>query len=164
MNSTRMGQRKILKKKMIQIKSLEDLQIYCEGLRKDLGERAILLLKGPLGVGKTKTVEFLMRALGVDAVSSPTFTLHQEYAAHDFSVDHFDLYRIENVDDLEGCGFWDVFFKKKGWVIVEWAEKLDSELLPPYWPLLVIEMELSPENKDHRIFRETQFELLRQLS
>ena len=113
---------------IFQLNSLADLDKAVETLLSAMPARSLVLISGPLGVGKTKTVEVFLRKLGYEGASSPTFALHQAYKIRtrnvESQVDHFDLYRIESDDDLASAGFWDVLEKKSGLVFVEWAERL----------------------------------------
>ncbi|OFZ11797.1 MAG: tRNA (adenosine(37)-N6)-threonylcarbamoyltransferase complex ATPase subunit type 1 TsaE [Bdellovibrionales bacterium RBG_16_40_8] len=125
------------------ISSLAELEDYTRSLARILAERSIILLKGPLGVGKTKTVEYLLKQRGYSYVASPTFALHRLYQLEDFTIHHFDLYRIENEDDLETTGFWDVFSNESGWVIVEWADRINVAHLPMNWQVIEIDIEFA---------------------
>ena len=88
---------------------------------------AHILLFGDLGAGKTTFTRGLAAGFGVeqiDDVSSPTFTLINEYKGRS-RVFHIDLYRIES-GELRGLGLEDIFDDPNAAVIVEWAERLGS--------------------------------------
>ena len=89
----------------------------------------ILALVGDLGAGKTTLSQGIMRALGYDKeVTSPTFSLVQEYLGGRMDVFHFDFYRVESERELLDLG-WDDYVERKGLIIVEWPT-LFSKLLP----------------------------------
>jgi len=100
--------------------------------RCELPRGLVLRLDGPLGTGKTLFVKGLAEGLGLepDAISSPTFTLMNEYpvASTTGGVDrlaHVDLYRIESEAELEELGFYDLM--TAGTVLaVEWGERYPS--------------------------------------
>lgn len=84
----------------------------------------VILLCGELGAGKTTFVQGLAKGLGVQTeVTSPTFTLLQEYAGARLSLFHFDAYRIERPIEIADLGF-DEYLERGGVVVVEWAERL----------------------------------------
>lgn len=144
----------------LSVDSLEELEKFCHSIIPTLGERAVILLRGPMAAGKTQVVKAFVRHIGLNDVTSPTFALHQIYKANHFTVDHFDLYRLETSDDLETAGFWDVFHRAKGWVFVEWSEKLGDDLrFPPGWQ--VFSLELSPNAEIHPNYRQITFRRLR---
>ena len=83
---------------------------------------------GDLGAGKTTLTKSIGKGLGVeDYITSPTFTLINEYEGRVW-VYHFDVYRLENVDDLDDLGFEEYFYSN-GVTIVEWGDKIE-EFLP----------------------------------
>ena len=82
----------------------------------------VVLLSGALGAGKTALTQGIARGLGVAGpVSSPTFTILKEHEGR-IPLYHFDLYRIEDPDELEALGFDDYFYGD-GVSVVEWAER-----------------------------------------
>ncbi|MDB4508386.1 tRNA (adenosine(37)-N6)-threonylcarbamoyltransferase complex ATPase subunit type 1 TsaE [Akkermansiaceae bacterium] len=98
-----------------------------------LGREAIagqvIALVGDLGVGKTTLTQGVMRGLGYTGeVTSPTFSLVQEYKGERLEVFHFDFYRVEYEHELIELG-WDDFVERGGLVIVEWPG-LFPQLLP----------------------------------
>ncbi len=99
---------------------------------KKLGEAAkpgtVFCLSGDLGVGKTVFTKGFAAGLGVtDTVNSPTFTIVQEYKGR-LPFYHFDVYRIEEPEEMEEIGYEDYFYGD-GVCMIEWAE-LIKELLP----------------------------------
>lgn len=93
-----------------------------------LKAKDIVCLTGELGAGKTTLIKGIARGAGVkDRVTSPSFKLINEYAGKT-PFYHFDLYRLEKVDDIQQIGYEEYFYGN-GITVVEWAEKL-KELLP----------------------------------
>lgn len=89
----------------------------------------MIAYKGGLGAGKTTFTRGVAIGLGLgDNVTSPTFALVNEYRGSDINLYHFDMYRIENGDDLESTGFYDYPFEENV-AAVEWSENID-EFLP----------------------------------
>ncbi len=89
----------------------------------------VICLRGDLGAGKTVFSKGLCKALGVtEHVSSPTFCLVNEYQGENFPIYHFDLYRIEDIDELYEIGFSE-FTGGEGIAIIEWPQRAE-EMLP----------------------------------
>jgi tRNA threonylcarbamoyladenosine biosynthesis protein TsaE len=91
----------------------------------------IVALYGDLGAGKTRLVQGICAALGIapEAVSSPTFTLVNDYEGRTDPVDHLDAYRIRHIDEFYEMGYEEYFFGD-GLCLVEWPERVEG-LLPP---------------------------------
>jgi len=92
-----------------------------------------ILLTGRLGSGKTTLVRNIAFLLGVsDIVSSPTFSIHNNYSAGAFKILHSDLYRLKSVIELEQTGFFELL-ESADYVFVEWADLFNiKEMLRRY--------------------------------
>lgn len=102
----------------------------------------IFCLGGELGVGKTVFTQGFAKGLGIEeAVSSPTFTIIQEYEDGRLPLYHFDVYRIADLDEMEEIGYEDYFYGD-GICLIEWAELIE-ELLPKRRTTITIKKELS---------------------
>ena len=99
----------------------------------------VICLIGELGAGKTNLTKSIAKGLGVkDYVTSPTFTLINEYKGANFPLYHFDVYRLEGVEDILDLGFEEYFYSK-GVTIVEWGNKIEKALPED---VLTIEMKM----------------------
>ena len=112
-----------------------------------LPARAVVLLIGNLGAGKTTLAKGIAAGLGAAApeeVSSPTFTLIHEYgsAAQHNLVYHIDLYRLDQASQVATVGL-DELFDREALVLIEWGERF-PELLPEN----VIRIHLDPDPAD----------------
>jgi tRNA threonylcarbamoyladenosine biosynthesis protein TsaE len=87
----------------------------------------VIALSGDLGSGKTTFVKGLALGLGVseEYIGSPSFTILNEYQGR-LPLFHFDFYRVQDLHDLEGVGFWD--YLGQGVVVVEWASKIPTAI------------------------------------
>ena len=114
-------------------------------LGKALGEKAspgqIYTLDGDLGTGKTVFTQGVAAGLGItEAISSPTFTIIQEYDTGRLPLYHFDVYRIGDLEEMEEIGYDDYFFGE-GICLIEWAD-LIREILPEHVIRITIEKDL----------------------
>lgn len=128
----------------------------------ELGAQAVAgevyCLLGDLGVGKTVFTQGFAKGLGIDEpVSSPTFTILQEYEEGRLPFYHFDVYRIADPEEMDEIGFEDYIYGS-GVCLIEWAN-LIAELLPDFVKTVVIEKDLE-KGFDYRkiIVKEGAFE------
>jgi tRNA threonylcarbamoyladenosine biosynthesis protein TsaE len=110
--------------------STENTQNLAYDMAKNAKSGQIFCLSGNLGAGKTAFAKGFALGLGYEGrVTSPTFTLMNEYIGGRLPVYHFDLYRLENgLDDLENIGYED-YFNGTGVCLVEWAESAFDDLV-----------------------------------
>ncbi|WP_413574530.1 tRNA (adenosine(37)-N6)-threonylcarbamoyltransferase complex ATPase subunit type 1 TsaE [Bdellovibrio sp. HCB290] len=127
------------------INSLSELKAFWQMFLPHLSDRCVLLLSGDVGAGKTTSVQAIAGILGMKDVQSPSFAIHLRYEnAEGRSMDHLDLYRLNDDDDLESSGFWDLFAPKKGLVVIEWAQRLDYDYLPLNWQRVEVSITKGP--------------------
>lgn len=108
--------------------TLEDLPAVATLLLKQATTKN-LLFYGEMGAGKTTLIKQLAKELKVtDTISSPTFSIVNEYEAGNDTIYHFDFYRIEKEEEALDMGV-DEYFYSGNWIFVEWPEKIDA-LLP----------------------------------
>ncbi len=102
----------------------------------ELGERLggvlqagdVLVLTGDLGAGKTQLTKGIAAGMGVrDDVTSPTFTIGMVYEGEDMPLYHYDLYRLENPEQLDDTGLFDVL-GDDGPCVIEWGEQFAEQL------------------------------------
>jgi len=116
------------------VKSKNELREYWAELLSYLPAKTVLLLNGEVGAGKTTSVQAIADILGMKDVQSPSFAIHLRYENDQGkSLDHIDLYRLKDDDDLESSGFWDLFSQKESLIVIEWASRLNTEYLPLNW-------------------------------
>ncbi len=112
---------------------------------KNLKKGNIVILSGDLGSGKTKFTEGILTYFGLqNEISSPTFTIVNEYNAKDVNIYHFDVYRLSDVDEFEAIGGEEYF--EKGICIIEWGELIE-EILPKNYIKITFSRNLENENK-----------------
>lgn len=109
--------------------SANDTIEFGKSVARAVGSGSVISLVGDLGAGKTTFTKGVARAMGImDNVTSPTFTILNEYVGEEARLYHFDFYRIEDESELEELGFEDYFPSSDGLTVVEWVEKAPSVL------------------------------------
>ena len=113
------------------INTLDDIDMAARQFLSEIGENRLVAFYAPMGAGKTTFTTAVCRVLGVeeDAVSSPTFSIVNEYkTSSGESVFHFDFYRIDNAAEALDIGFYD-YVDSGNLCIFEWPENI-GELIP----------------------------------
>lgn len=119
---------------------------FAYNFAKNLKSGDIIILSGELGSGKTKFVQGVLKYFNLEnEISSPTFTIVNEYCSPTINIYHFDLYRLEDIDEFYAIG-GDEYFDK-GICIFEWGEILEPELKQKY---IKISYKKDPTNLEKR--------------
>lgn len=134
--------------------SANDTIEFGKSVARAVEKGAVISLVGDLGAGKTTFTKGVARGLGImDNVTSPTFTILNEYVGEEKRLYHFDFYRIEDPDELVELGFEDYFPSADGLTIVEWVEKAPSVLPKQYYQ---ITFEKIDDDKRRIVFEEVE--------
>ena len=127
-------------------------------------EGDVLCLNGELGAGKTLFAKTLAETLGVEGeVTSPTFSLMNIYEGV-CPIVHFDLYRLENEEELEDIGFAEYVSNEEGIVLIEWAEKFPEALPEEYIEINIERLEGDSRRFSFRAVGEKNQALIEELS
>ena len=131
--------------------SREDTFEYARKLGESAEPGQIFCLSGDLGVGKTVFAQGFGNGMGItEPMSSPTFTILQEYHEGRLPLYHYDVYRIGDVDELEETGFYE-FVGGDGVALIEWAELVRDEI-PDNAVWITIEKDVE-KGFDYRIIK-----------
>lgn len=110
---------------------IDEIESVASALLKQTTSKT-LLFYGEMGVGKTTLIKALSKQLGSNSnISSPTFSIVNEYEIEDGLIYHFDLYRIKNEEEALNFGIEDYLFNDE-WIFIEWPDKLGSFLPEKY--------------------------------
>jgi tRNA threonylcarbamoyladenosine biosynthesis protein TsaE len=138
----------IYKKSTIIIENEKEAECFGLNLSQGLKPKTVIALTGDLGVGKTTLTKAIARGLGIkEVITSPTFILMRQYSGGRLPLYHFDMYRIEDEEEIHELGFIDYFYMD-GVCVIEWADKIWGSL-PKH--MLHIHMEYADVN-DQRIY------------
>lgn len=122
---------------------------FAYNLASKLQKGDIIVLSGELGSGKTKFTEGFLKYFNLEEeISSPTFTIVNEYKNNDINIYHFDVYRLEDIDEFYAIGGEE--YLQNGICIFEWGEMIE-EILPTNY--IKISFSRDTENTDLRILR-----------
>ena len=136
-----------MEKYIFNSKSENDTKEFAKELASKLKNGDVIVLSGDLGSGKTKFTEGFLSYFGLEnEISSPTFTIVNEYYKDNINIYHFDVYRLEDSSEFYAIG-GDEYFEK-GICIIEWGELIDDALPKKY---IKIDFSRSSENDDERI-------------
>lgn len=109
-------------------------------------KKDIVILSGELGSGKTKFVQGVLKYFGLEnEISSPTFTIVNEYHAKDNNIYHFDVYRLADIEEFYAIGGEEYF--EQGICLIEWGEMIESILPKNY---IKVTFKKNDENEEYR--------------
>ncbi|MDQ6768407.1 MAG: tRNA (adenosine(37)-N6)-threonylcarbamoyltransferase complex ATPase subunit type 1 TsaE [Gemmatimonadota bacterium] len=125
-----------------------ELRSWGQDLGQSINPPLVLTLTGELGAGKTTLAQAICLGYGVrEEITSPTYSLVQEYSAPRSAVFHIDLYRVESPDQLTNLG-WDDIIGSRSLIIVEWPERAGTRLPEDHLP---IDLDYVPDDPTRRI-------------
>ena len=128
------------------LKTEQDMEALGSRIARTLPDGGFVALYGDLGAGKTVLCRGAGRALGLDHLSSPTFTIVQEYPTVP-PLFHFDAYRLADEDELYAMGFED-YLDRSGLILMEWADRVTGAL-----PRERLDIEIVGSGADERMVR-----------
>ncbi len=103
-----------------------------KNLGQNLSAGSIVALTGELGSGKTTFVQGIGKGLRIRSlIKSPSFVIINEYDGP-LPLYHFDLYRLDNAEEILSLGYEEYFYEKRGIVVIEWAKKIEDFLPEEY--------------------------------
>lgn len=127
-------------------KNENDTIQFASKLASNLCTGDIIVLTGELGSGKTKFTQGILKHFGLDnEISSPTFTIVNEYNANSLNIYHFDVYRLSDVDEFFAIG-GDEYFNS-GICIIEWGELIKEALPKNYIQITFSRDESKPDER-----------------
>ena len=136
-----------LYKMEIAVNDLSNLPTAAEALLAFAEAAKIFIFDGDMGAGKTTFIKSFCLALGVtDVVSSPTYSIVNEYESASGPVYHFDFYRIKDIQEAYDLGYEEYFYGG-GICLIEWPERV-TELLPDH----LVKVEISIVDENRRVF------------
>ena len=113
---------------IFQTNSPEETEALGEKLAQQLKPGTVIAFTGDLGAGKTAFTRGLARGLGsCDRVTSPTYTIVNEYLGGKMPLFHFDMYRLGSSDELFDIG-WEDYLERGGVCAVEWSENVEDAM------------------------------------
>ena len=124
----------------------QDTINFAENFAKELNKKDIIVLSGDLGSGKTKFVQGILKHFGLEnEISSPTFTIVNEYNTSTCPIYHFDVYRLADIDEFYAMGGEEYF--ENGICLIEWGEIIKDALPSNY---IKITFSKNDDNDDYR--------------
>ena len=132
----------------LKVSGLDELPEAAAQLLEHAGHHRIFLFYGEMGAGKTTLIKSLCNLLEVeDTVSSPTFSIVNEYSGNKGTVYHFDFYRIKTESEALDLGYEDYFYSGN-YCFIEWPEKIPN-LLPDEF----VELKLLQTSQNERVIK-----------
>lgn len=136
--------------KILEISSLDELDKVAEAVIEALDGRTVVAFDAPMGAGKTTLISRIAAYLGAqDDVTSPTFAIVNQYEGSERTIYHFDMYRIERIEEALDFGC-EEYFASGELCLVEWPEKIEA-LLPD--DTMVVRIEILSDSERRFVIR-----------
>ena len=130
----------------------QDTIDFAQKFAEKLNKKDIIVLSGELGSGKTKFVQGILKYFGLEnEISSPTFTIVNEYNSNICPIYHFDVYRLSDIDEFYAMGGEEYF--ENGICLIEWGEMIEDALPSDY-----IKINFNKNDSNYE-YRELQIEV-----
>ncbi|WP_084288641.1 tRNA (adenosine(37)-N6)-threonylcarbamoyltransferase complex ATPase subunit type 1 TsaE [Pedobacter nyackensis] len=130
----------------LEVNGLAGLDQAAQAILAHAQQERIFIFEGEMGAGKTTLIKALAKAMGVtEVVTSPTFSIVNEYDASGEVIYHFDFYRIKNLQEAYDIGYEEYFYSGNT-CFIEWPEKVES-LLPEHY----LKIEITAPNESDRL-------------
>jgi len=131
----------------IETRSEQETEALGRALAALLQPGDVIAYRGDLGAGKTAFTRGLARGLGItEAVTSPTYTIVNEYPQGRLPLFHFDMYRLHDADELFDLG-WEDYLDRGGVCAVEWSENVREALEDP----ILVSIRRDPDWQETRL-------------
>lgn len=131
----------------ILISNTSELPKVAKSLLAFAGEQKFFIFEGDMGAGKTTFIKSLCETLGVkDVVSSPTFSIVNEYESEFGPIYHFDFYRLKSIREAYDIGYEEYFYSGN-YCLIEWPSKVE-ELMPDEY----IKVQITVTDNEQRQF------------
>ena len=128
------------------VSQLQELNDVAAELIRSFPQSRIFFFFGEMGAGKTTFIKALCGELGVaDEVSSPTYSIVNEYQSESGKVYHFDFYRLKSETEALDMGYEEYFYNGN-YCLVEWPEKIEN-----LWPTEYVKVDIIVSDGDERI-------------
>lgn len=122
-----------MEKLMLTIHDEDSMKRFAKIVQSVVKRGSVIVLTGELGAGKTFFVQEVAKNLGIrEEVKSPTFTIMHLYEKGEMMLVHFDLYRLESIEELEAIGFFAYAGHEDYLTAIEWGNKFLEALPPSY--------------------------------
>ena len=108
--------------------TLDEIEDVAKSLINKINGVNIILFKGELGTGKTTLIKSILKNLGIEEnITSPTFSIVNQYSTSNLLINHFDLYRVKSLKELDVIGF-EEYLDNEGITFIEWPEIAMSKI------------------------------------
>ena len=112
--------------------TLDEIEDVAKSIINEINEVNLVLFKGELGSGKTTLIKSILKNLGVkENITSPTFSILNQYLISNGLINHFDLYRIKSLTELDVIGF-EEYLESEAVCFIEWPEIAMSNIVDNY--------------------------------